>query len=67
MTTQSLNDMPEPLKREWEYIRDFVNSTAVVKSLLYDLDLMPEQITKEKDFLRMLLVANHFKLAMGVK
>lgn len=57
----SLADLPESLKPLWEELREFINTTPVVTSLLYDLDLMPEQIRSPKMFERMLLIAGHFR------
>src|ERR1700678_3163106 len=39
-----LADLPEELKQPWDELRSYVNKTPALLSLLYDLDLMPEQI-----------------------
>lgn len=42
----------------------FVNEELVVQSLLYDMDLLPEQIRKDsKSWPEMLNIVQHFKAA----
>jgi hypothetical protein len=39
----------------------YINSTPYLVSLLYDLDLLPEQVESDShDFRRMLIIANAF-------
>lgn len=42
-------------------IRKLVNSTPLLQSLLYDLNLLPEQCTEPKHEFYLLSVVNHFQ------
>lgn len=43
----------------------FINTHPVVQSLLYDLDLLPEQLKEgTKDWQRMYCIVEHFKYAI---
>lgn len=42
----------------------YINATPVVLSLLYDLDLLPEQLERKTPrWMQMLCIASHFKAA----
>lgn len=56
-----LADLPEDIKETWEYLRPYVNGNEQLISLLYDLDLMPEQIMNRRNFVRMMQLAQWFK------
>ena len=49
------------LKDAWETLRPYVNDTPELISLLYDLDLMPEQIHVRRNFIRMMQLAEWHK------
>lgn len=53
--------MPENLKKEWEAMLDAINQDPALLSLLYDLDLLPEQITNQLDFAKLVSVVQHWK------
>lgn len=53
--------MSKEIQEAWGKYRDFINKTPEVQSLLYDLDLMPEQICQERNFVRMLQIAEYMK------
>ena len=55
-----LNTLGE-LKEPWDRLRPYVNATPELISLLYDLDLMPEQIHVRRNFVRMMQLAEWHK------
>ena len=53
----TLGDLKEP----WDRLRTYINATPELISLLYDLDLMPEQIHVRRNFVRMMQLAEWYK------
>lgn len=45
-------------------VLEYINGTPALLSLLYDLDLLPEQVTEGRDKFAMLSTATHFKSAI---
>ena len=42
-------------------VSEFINKTPECVSLLYDLDLMPEQCTNNRELSDMITIVDHFK------
>ncbi len=62
---------PEPPVKEGEQVKDFnykeaINKSLVLQSLLYDLDLLPEQLDNPShDWDRMLTICIHFQQSLN--
>lgn len=55
-------ELPPELKARAQELIAFINNTPVVLSLLYDLNLLPEQLEERtKQWFDMLNIAAHFK------
>lgn len=44
----------------WKKLCSKVNETPILQSLLYDLDLLPEQIANSYDANKLISIVNHF-------
>jgi len=54
--------MPELVKKQLQELRDFINDEMIVQSLLYDMNLLPEQLEEgSKEFAMMVNIVCHFK------
>lgn len=49
-------------KEVWDKLKDFANNAPEVTSLLYNMDLLPEQIISENAFFNMLAVVTHMQV-----
>lgn len=47
--------------------RDLISKNTALMSLLYDIDLMPEQIVLQVNAMRMVAVCELFKMTLHVK
>jgi hypothetical protein len=55
---------PEEVQAESSRLLGFINENMLLQSLLYDLDLMPEQLEQwSKQWFNMLNIADHFERA----
>ncbi len=62
MNQKQTPELPAEIQQESRELLKFINSTPIMLSLLYDLNMMPEQLTERtKPWFDMLNIANHFR------
>lgn len=59
--TESVQEMPEDVKKQCDEMLSTINQDPILLSLLYDLDLLPEQISTKRDFGKLVSVVQHWK------
>lgn len=59
--TQIKRALPAKVRRKLNAALDLVNADLELQSYLYDLDLLPEQIDNQMDFMRFSVIVSEWK------
>lgn len=62
--TDFMQEMDASVAAQLRELISFANKTPILTSLLYDINLLPEQIREQKHLVYMIAVIEHFRVAM---